>query len=81
MGGVMQPALGYKKHAEDARRMRMGDTATFIEAQNAEIEYLYSALQRVRNRLGSPRANNKAALGARALIDAALKYEDLGSTT
>ena len=69
------PSLGYKHHANCARQLRLGDTADFIEAQNAEIEYLYAALQRVRNRVGGSRRNNATALDVLAIVDAALKYE------
>ena len=73
----VRPALGYKHHAERVRNtgQHMETTAAFIETQNAEIEYLYAALQRVRNRVGGSRSNNATALDVLAIADAALKYE------
>jgi hypothetical protein len=71
---AIKPALGYKLHADHARRMRMEDTAKFIEAQNAEIEYLYAALQGVRDRAKRARARNIVANIICSEADFALKY-------
>lgn len=80
--GVGRPALGYKHHAGQLRAatasgvVRMNDTADFIEAQNAEIEYLYAALQQVRNRCGgNQRGIGKVASDVRDIVDAALRYK------
>jgi hypothetical protein len=74
---AVRPALGYKHHAERVRNTgaHMEATAEFIEAQNAEIEYLYAALQRVRNRVVGSRRNNATAWDVLAIADAAMKYE------
>lgn len=70
------PALGYKHYAEVLRRDGMSASADFVEAQNAEIEYLYAALQRVRNRCGgNQRGIGKVAREVRDIVDAALRYE------
>lgn len=70
------PALGYKHYAEVLRRDGMSAPADFVEAQNAEIEYLYAALQRVRNRCGgNQRGIGKVARDVRDIVEAALRYE------
>lgn len=71
------PALGYKHHAQRVRNggSDLAESSEFIEAQNAEIEYLRAALQRVRNRVGGSRRNNVVALDVLAIVDAALRYE------
>lgn len=74
----VRPALGYKHHAERVRNTgaHMEPTAAFIEAQNAEIEYLFAALQRARNRIGgSKQGVTKVARDVRDIIDAAMRYE------
>ena len=74
----VRPALGYKHHAERVRNtgLHMAATAEFIEAQNAEIEYLFAALQRARNRIGGgTQGVTKVARDVRDIIDAAMRYE------
>lgn len=73
----VRPALGYKHHAERVRNTgsHMEATADFIEAQNAEIEYLFAALQRVRNRIGgSQRGVTKVARDVRDIVEEAMMY-------
>jgi hypothetical protein len=75
---TVRPALGYKYHAERVRNtgLHMEATAEFIEAQNDKIEYLFAALQRVRNRIGgSQRGVTKVARDVRDIVDAAMRYE------
>ena len=72
---AVRPALGYKHHADCARSVHLTTTAEFIEKQNAEIEYLYEALQCVRRRASGGRRGNQVAEDVRAIAEAALKYE------
>jgi hypothetical protein len=74
----VRPALGYKHHAERVRNtgLHMEPTAEFIEAQNAEIEYLYAALQRVHKAINSgPGRCSRQCQEVRGIASAALKYE------
>ena len=70
----VQPAFGYKFHADCARRLMLGDTAEFIEAQNAEIGYLYAALQGVRNRAKRAGSRNKVDESICSEANFALQY-------
>lgn len=68
------PALGYKFHTECARRLLLEDTAKFIESQNTEIEYLYAALQGLRNRAKRAGVRNKVAHTIFSEANFALRY-------
>jgi hypothetical protein len=76
---TVRPALGHKFHAEQvlkaaASAPSLQGTAEFIEAQNAEIEYLYRTLQTVRDHARRARAGNKVAAWIYSHADFALKY-------
>jgi hypothetical protein len=76
---AIRPALGHKFYADQVREVtadvrRLHGTAEFIEAQNAEIEYLYRALQTVRDHARRARAGNKVAAWIYSHADFALKY-------
>ena len=58
----VRPALGHAHYAAMARNAQLTTTAEFIEAQNAEIIYLYKALQGVRDRARRASMRNKVAL-------------------
>lgn len=72
----VKPALGYKHHAERVRNTgtHMEATAAFIEAQNAEIEYLYRALQGVRDRAKRAGSRNQVAASICSEANFALQY-------
>ena len=70
----VKPALGYKRYAEQALSMGAVGAAEFIEAQNAEIEYLYRALQGVRNRAKRAGLRNRVAASICSEANFALQY-------
>lgn len=72
----VRPALGYKLHAERARNAGLSQEAEFIEAQNAEIEYLYAALQGLKDRARRAGVRNKVAQTIFIEANFALQYTE-----
>lgn len=71
---TVRPALGHKHWAREAQCAGLLDAAAFIEAQNAEIEYLYATIQGLRDRARRAGFRNKVAACIRSEAEFALQY-------